>query len=208
MRIRILSTAVLTAAILAACGESGTGPGQSEGITRADAAALARALANTGVGVAQSGAAGASGASRSVSAAGTGTFSFQFDETEQCRPSGSVAVAGTLSGSWNETAQTAQFQADAAVRHQSCALRADDGGTITLTGDPDIDLSVTARAAAAGLTELRITESGAFSWEKGAGNAGRCTVNLTAQLVAGTQNIRVSGDFCGFAIDETGPIGG
>jgi hypothetical protein len=208
MRIRILSTAVLAAAVLTACGESGTGPGQTEGITHADAAALARALANTGVGVAQSGAAGASGASRSVSAAGTGSFSFQFDETEKCSPSGSVAVAGTLSGSWNEAAQTAQLQADAAVRHQSCALRADDGGTVTLTGDPDIDLSVTARAGAAGLTELHVTESGAFNWEKGAGNAGRCTVNLTAQLVAGTQNVRVSGDFCGFAIDETGPIGG
>jgi hypothetical protein len=208
MRIRILSTAVLAAAMLAACGESGTGPSQTDGITRADAAALARALANTGVGVAQSGAAGASGASRSVSAAGSGSFTSQFDDVQQCSPSGSVAVAGTVSGSWDQAAQTAQLQASAAVRHQSCALRADDGGTITLTGDPDIDLTLTARAAAAGLTELRVTESGAFSWQKGAGSSGRCTVNLTAQLVAGTQNVRVSGDFCGFAIDETGPIGG
>jgi hypothetical protein len=208
MRIRILSTAVLAAAMLAACGESGTGPSQTDGITRADAAALARALANTGVGVAQSGAAGASGASRSVSAAGSGSFTSQFDDVQPCSPSGSVAVAGTVSGSWDQAAQTAQLQGSAAVRHQSCALRADDGGTITLTGDPDIDLTLTARAAAAGLTELRITESGAFSWQKGAGSSGRCTVNLTAQLVAGTQNVRVSGDFCGFAIDETGPIGG
>jgi hypothetical protein len=207
MRIRILSTAVLTAAMLAACSESGTGPSQTDGITRADAAALARALANTGVGVAQSGAAGASGASRSVSAAGSGSFTSQFDDVQQCSPSGSVAVAGTVSGSWDQTAQTAQLQASAAVRHQSCALRADDGGTITLTGDPDIDLTLNARAAAAGFTELRVTQSGAFSWEKGAENSGRCTVDLTAQLVAGTQNVRITGDFCGFAIDETAPIG-
>jgi len=208
MRIRILSTAVLAAAVLAACSESGTGPSQTDGITRADAAALARALAKTGVGVAQSGASSASSNRSGVSADGAGSFSVAFDQVEQCRPSGSVATAGTLSGSWDQAAQTAQIQADAAVRHQQCALRADDGGTITLTGDPDIDLSLTARAAAAGLTELRITESGAFNWEKGAGNAGRCTVDLTAQLIAGTQNIRVNGSFCGFAIDETAPIGG
>ena len=208
MRIRILSTAVLAAAVLAACSESGTGPSQTDGITRADAAALARALAGTGVNVAQSGATRASEDHAGASADGAGSFTFAFDQVEQCSPSGSVATAGTLSGAWDQGAQTAQLQADAAVRHQSCALRADDGGVITLDGDPDIDLSLTARAGVSGLTELRITESGAFNWQKGEGNAGRCAVDLTAELIAGTQNIRLSGTCCGFAIDETGPIGG
>lgn len=206
MRIRILST-VLIAGTLAACGESGTGPSQSEGITRADAAALARALAGTGAKVAQVGAAGASSSSRDVSAAGGGgSFTFAVDATEPCRPSGTMELDGVLSGNWDQTAQTAQLDADIAVRHNACAVRAEDGGIITLTGDPDIDLTLAARAGATGLTQLRVTEVGAFSWAKGAGSSGRCTVDLTAELIAGTRNVRLSGSFCGFAIDETGPL--
>lgn len=207
MRIRILSTAVVLSATLAACGESGTGPSGADGLTRADATALARAMAGTGVGVAQGGAAGASGASRSASAAASGSVSTQFAETAPCSPSGSVAVAGTFNANWDETAQTAQIQAAAAVRHQACAIQG-DRGVVTVTGDPEIDLVLSASADASGLTELRVTEAGAFNWQKGAGNSGRCTVDLTAELVAGTRNVRVSGSFCGFAIDETGPIDG
>ncbi|HEU4456033.1 MAG TPA: hypothetical protein VFR81_23405 [Longimicrobium sp.] len=206
MRIRILST-VLIAGTLAACGESGTGPGQNDDITRADAIALARALAGTGAKVAQVGAASAStNGSGDVSAAGGGSFTFAVDATEPCQPSGTVDLDGALSGSWDQGAQTAQLDADIAVRHNACTVRADDGGIITLTGDPDIDLTLAARAGATGLTQLRITEVGAFNWAKGAGSSGRCTVDLTAELIAGTRNVHLSGSFCGFAIDETGPL--
>jgi hypothetical protein len=180
MRIRILSTAVVLSATLAACGESGTGP---------------------------SGAAGASAARHSVSAAGTGSFSTEFAQTVPCSPSGAVDLAGTLSGSWDEVAKTARLQIGAAVRHQACAIQG-DRGVVTVTGDPDIDLAISASGDATGLTELRVTEVGAFNWQKGAENSGRCTVDLTAELVAGTRNVRVSGSFCGFAIDETTPIDG
>lgn len=208
MRIRLFSV-VLVSAALAACSGDATGPNNNEGITEADAAAVARAILNTGVGVARDGAAGAPAAARrNVSGAGNGTFSFTFDTTEPCRPSGTVDVAGTLSGSWNEAALTATLASDLSLRHANCAVPTDDGGTITLDGDPDIDLTLAATSGPQGLTALRITEVGAFNWDKGNGNAGRCTLDLTAELIAGTQNVRLSGTFCGFAVDVTGPLDG
>jgi hypothetical protein len=201
MRKRVL-TPVLLCAALAACGGDGTGPGGGE-LTRAEAEAINRAILALGSGVAEG---GASQAQASRAAAGApSTFTFDFDTTEPCRPSGTVALAGRMSGSFDDQAQTAQLQADIAVRHQACEVPTDDGGTIRLTGDPRIDLGLNAASNASGLTAFRITERGAFTWSKGA-SSGRCTVDVTAELVAGTQNIHVFGSFCGFTFDEVGPI--
>ena len=142
MRKHVLSTAALLVALAAsACsGDGGTGADTGE-LSRADAIALNRAILGIGTGVAQ-----ANGASASRSQAGTssGTFSFNFDNTVPCLPSGSVAAAGTVSGSWNSAAQTGQLQAAMGVRHQGCTVRTNDGGTVTLNGDPDIDLTLAA----------------------------------------------------------------
>jgi hypothetical protein len=206
MRIRVLSVALVSAA-LAACSGDSTGPISNDGINEVDAAAVARTILSTGVGVARDGAAGAPAAARrNVSAAGSGTFSFAFDTTEPCQPTGDVDVAGTLSGSWNETALTASLSSDLSMRHNGCAVRTEQGGIITLDGDPDIDVLLTATAGPQGLTALRLTESGAFNWSKGDGNSGRCTLDLTAELITGTQNVRLSGTFCGFSVDVTGPL--
>lgn len=207
MRIRVFSVALVSAA-LAACSGDSTGPANGEGITQADAAVVARAILSTGVGVARDGAAGAPAAARrNVSGAGNGTFSFTFDTTEPCQPTGTVAVAGTLSGSWNETAQTASLSSNLSMRHDDCAVRGEQGGAIVIDGDPDIDVTLTATAGPTGITDLRLTETGAFNWSKGS-NSGRCTLDLTAQLVAGTQNVRLSGTFCGFNVDVVGPLEG
>ncbi|HEX8695673.1 MAG TPA: hypothetical protein VF746_24880 [Longimicrobium sp.] len=202
MRKRVL-TPVLLCAALAACSGDGTGPGGGE-LTRAEAEAINRAILALGSGVAQGGTSQAQ-ASRAAAAA-PNSFTYDFNTTAPCKPSGSVALAGHMSGSFDDQAQTAQLQADVAVRHQACEVPTDDGGTIRLTGDPRIDVGLNAASNAGGVTALRVTERGAFTWAKGAGSSGRCTVDVTAELVAGTQNVHVFGSFCGFTFDEVGPI--
>jgi hypothetical protein len=199
MRKRVL-TPVLLCAALAACSGDGTGPGGE--LTRAEAEAINRSILALGAGVAQGGASQAN--AYRAAASDPSTFTYQFSTTEPCHPSGSVALAGRVSGTFDRS-QSGQLQADVAVRHRACEVPTDDGGTIRLTGDPDIDIGLNASLNLGELAAFRITERGAFTWSKGAGSSGRCTVDITAELVAGTQNVHVFGSFCGFSIDETVP---
>lgn len=202
MRMRLLTPAVLLAA-LAACdgGGSGgtTGPDGRE-LSSQERAALSRAIVGTSTGVARG------GASLDVSRdgePGTGSFTVTINQTAPCQPSGSVKVAGQMTGAWNGTAQTAQLQAGFAVAHQACAVHTENGGTVTLTGDPDIDVTLTATANAQGLATLSATQVGAFTWARGDGNSGRCTVDLVAELVPGTEKVNLTGTFCGVSVTGT-----
>jgi hypothetical protein len=204
MRHRVLLAAAVTSVFaLAACdGGGATAPGDSP-LTAAQAASLNRALLATSAGFAGGEVpAGARGA-RAVRADGTGTFSFTFGTTAACSPSGSVALAGTLGGAFDSQVQTAEVNANVGIRHQACAVRTDDGSVFTLNGDPKVDVVLHAASNGAGLTVFHLAETGAFTWNRGDGNSGRCTVDVTADLVAGTQSVRLTGTFCGFAVDGT-----
>jgi hypothetical protein len=204
MRKRMLSAAALfAAAALAACdGGSATAVGDSQ-LSAAQAASLNRALLATGAGFASGSVPAGARGTRSMDAAGTGSFTFTFNTSAPCAPSGSMGLAGNLAGSADATAHTAAVQANVAVKHQSCRIRTDDGSTFTLNGDPKIDITLNAASGPNGLTAFTLTESGAFTWDRGDGNSGRCTVDVTASLVTGTQNVKLTGSFCGFAVDGT-----
>jgi len=210
MRKRMLSAAMalVTTAALAACDAGGaTGVGDTQ-LTAGQAASLSRALFATGATFASGGVpAGARGA-RSVNAVGSGTFSFNFNTTQPCAPSGTVGLAGTLGGSVDGVAKTGTVQANVGVTHNACAVKTDDGATFTLSGDPRIDVTLNAASGANGLTAFTLTEVGAFNWTHGDGNSGHCTLNVSANLVTGTQNVKLSGTFCGFPVDGTVPVGG
>jgi hypothetical protein len=209
MRHLFFRAAAVTAAALAAAacdGRGTTGPGAP--LSPADAASLSRAVYALGAGLANGGIPSGVRGNQTVLANGTTTFSFNFDTSRPCSPSGSVGLAGAIAGGADAAARTAQVQLNVAVRHQACTVQADNGNTFKLTGDPRIDVSIAAAANAAGATAFHATEVGAFTWERGSGSSGRCTVDLLADLVPGTQTVRLSGSFCGFAIDQTVAAGG
>jgi hypothetical protein len=202
---RILPLTLLAAASLAAAacdGRGTTGPGAP--LTQADAASLSRALFAVGAGFADGNVPSGARGNRTVLANGSTTFSFSFDHSQPCAPAGSVGLAGAVSGAV-DVGQGAQVQVNVAVKHAGCTVQTDNGGTFKLTGDPKIDIALTARADAGGLTAFHATETGAFTWERGSGSSGRCAVDVTADLVPGTQNVRLSGTFCGFSVDQTVP---
>lgn len=199
---RIVPIALLASAALsaAACdGRGATGPGAP--LTQADAASLSRAVFAVGAELANGGVPSGARGNRTVLANGTTTFSFSFDTSQPCAPGGSVGLAGAMAG--GADGQAAQVQVNVAVAHKGCVVRADNGATFRLTGDPKIDVALSAAASASGVTAFHATEVGAFTWERGSGSSGRCAVDVTADLVPGTQNVRLSGTFCGFAVDQT-----
>lgn len=207
MRHPIFRAAVLVSAALAAsaCDGRGTGPGVP--LTQADAAALSRAVFAVGAGFANGSVPAGARGNRTDLANGSTTFSFSFNTTQPCVPSGSVGLVGAMSGAANLAGQAAQVEVNVAVQHQGCTVQTDNGGTFKLNGDPKIDVALTATAGLAGLTALHATEKGAFTWERGSASSGRCAVDVTADLVAGTRTVRLSGTFCGFAVDQTVPVG-
>jgi hypothetical protein len=203
---RIFPLALIASAALAAAacdGRGTTGPGAP--LTQADAASLSRAVFAIGAGFADGSVPAGARGNRTVLANGTTSFSFSFNTTQPCVPAGSVGLAGTVSGA--VAGQTAQVEVQVAVQHDGCTVQTDNGGAFKLTGDPRIDVALTAAAGASGLTAFHATEVGAFTWERGE-SSGRCAVDVTADLVPGIQNVRLSGTFCGFAVDQTVPVRG
>lgn len=208
MRQRLFRAAalILAAATVAACdGRGTTGPGVP--LSAADAASLSRALFTLGADLADAGVPAGARGNKRVLANGATTFTFSFETSQPCTPSGNVGLAGAISGAADATAQAAEVQLNVAVKHNGCTVSTDNGGMFKLTGDPKIDLVLAAAAGPSGLTALHLTEVGAFTWDRGSGSTGRCSVDLVADLVPGTQNVRLSGTFCGFSIDQTVPTG-
>jgi hypothetical protein len=207
MRARALTTALLLSGslALAACdgGDGGgTGPDRDQ-LTRAEVEALNRAMIGTGRELLSTSSGASAGSS---AAAGSGSFTFDVDHTEPCPPGGSVRLSGELSGSWDDEAQTGALGADFAVQHNACKVRTEEG-TLILTGDPDIDVTFAAASDETGITDLVITQRGAFTWERGNGaSEGRCTLDVTAELIPGTQQVQISGQFCGIEIDAVEDI--
>jgi hypothetical protein len=203
-RLPSLAALVLAAGAVTACdGRGTTGPGTP--LTQADATALSRAVYAAGASFAGGAVPGGARGNQTVLADGSTTFSFSFDSSKPCVPSGSIGVAGALSGA--VTGQSAEVQVNVTLKHAACVVRT-DGGSFTLTGDPGIAVALNARVDAARLSGLHATETGAFTWERGSGSSGRCVVDLAADLLPGTANVRLSGSFCGFSVDQTVPVEG
>jgi hypothetical protein len=198
MRNRVLASLVALSAVLAACdgSKSATGPGAQ--LTAADAAQLNAALYS----------ATAASARQAVVphgdriAASTGTAGSTFASTVPCSPSGDVKLAGSWNVGFDTSVPSATVHVAGTATHEACAVKTQQGATFTLNGKPAINLTVDASTGAAGLTAFHATETGAFSWTND-GGSGDCSVNVTADLVAGTQNVKLSGTFCGFPVDQT-----
>lgn len=209
MRILLPST-LLLAASLAACGGESTGPGDERprDLSTSEATAVGRALLAPGVGVAQSGVNGTTpSASREPGGPSTAleTGEVPFGFTLPCKPSGSVNVDGTIGAAWDVVTQLVAVHARITLRHQACPVQTDNG-LLTVTGDPAVDLTLTAAGDATGVKALLITQTGAVTWTRADGTSGRCAAQVAGAAIAGTPNYHVYGTVCGVSVDFTGPI--
>ncbi|HEU0053706.1 MAG TPA: hypothetical protein VFQ39_11030 [Longimicrobium sp.] len=200
---------------LAACGGDSTGPGNDPpGISPSEANAVSRALLSPGVGVARSGVVGQtpSGSREpggrldsSVPSAQIQTGEIPFGFTLTCTPSGSVNVTGTFGAAWDIVTQLVGVHARVTLRHQACPVQTDNG-LLTVTGDPAVDLTLTAAGDATGVKALLLTEKGAVTWTRADGTSGRCFAEVAGAAIAGTPNYHVYGTVCGVTVDFSGPL--
>ncbi|HEX2077680.1 MAG TPA: hypothetical protein VHG08_08220 [Longimicrobium sp.] len=192
----------------AACGDGGTGPGDAASLTAAEAAELNRAVFGIVQEMVRAAPLGAlsSGSTldEGVLAAGN-SFTVPIQETHACTPSGSTAITGTATVQWGDPVGSSALQAQISATPAACAHRTQKGDVITISGDPDIDVTVSAAADASGPTAFQLAETGAFTWARGAAT-GRCTVDVGAQLNPAKTHVVVSGTFCGFPVSESIPI--
>ena len=203
-------TAIVMAAALAACGGEGggsgspTAPSQPRTLTSAEATAVARALVSPSVNVAQRGntPSGSSAPSYETSV-GNGEIPFNF--TVPCKPTGSANLNGRLSAVWSNEQVAFLVQAFVAVRHQACPVQTDHG-VVTVTGDPNVELSLTAAVNATGIVALLGTEKGTIRWTTADGASGQCHADVQALAIAGTPNYHVWGTVCGKSVDHTGAL--
>jgi hypothetical protein len=207
----LLTFTLLLTATLAACGGDSTGPGNSEpprGLSTSEANALSRVLLSPGVGVAQSGLSGSAATNSrepASDAAALEAGEVPFGFTVPCQPSGSVNVTGTLGAAWDVVAQLVAVHARITLLHQACPVQT-ESGLLTVTGDPAVDLTLTAAGNATGVKALLITQTGAVTWTRADGTSGRCAAQVAGAAVVGTPNYHVYGTVCGVTVDFTGPI--
>lgn len=196
--------------LTAACGDGGTGPGDDASLTAAEAAELNRAVFGIVQEMVRAAPLGSLSTGSSVNAdvlAAGNSFTVPIQETHACTPSGSTAITGMATLQWGDPAGSGALQAQISATPAACAHRTEKGDVITISGDPDIDITLAAAADANGPTAFQMTETGAFTWARGAAT-GRCTVEVAANLNAAKTHIVVSGTFCGFPVSESVPVEG
>jgi hypothetical protein len=197
MHTRTILGATLAMAVfaLAACDQSATGS-DATSLSRDDAAALAPDYSQ----MAESdlGAPSFSAASLDVI-----TTTTTFTRTHTCPVSGSVTVAGTLVVSGDRETHTASSTLNATRTDDACTFNLHSGGTVTVTGNPNIVVTG-AWSITNGVPGVRtVTHKGSFNWTRSGGGSGTCTVDLTATWDPATHTAHVQGTFCNRTVDVT-----
>ncbi|HEX6039891.1 hypothetical protein [Longimicrobium sp.] len=188
----VLAASAMAASACSGDGATGPEPGGGATLSAAEVTQLNQAILAASVSARESG-------TPPVGAA-TGAMGYTFTQTAPCPAGGNVDLDGDMNIAWNTTARTASLSTDFAVKHGACGHRMDNGSVVTLTGDPDIDVSLDLSTGPGGLSSLSVRETGAFNWSRDDGNGGRCSMDVTATLNASTRVVSISGTFCGVPV--------
>jgi hypothetical protein len=189
---------------VAACDQS---TGLSGGISQADANQLAADMdavstlgtSDVGIGPSFSLSVG-NGAAASVSA--PITFDNSFSVSKDCPKGGSVAIAGTIAGTGDQTTHSLTVEANATRTDASCAFQTKNG-VLTLNGNPNIAYKGNLNIVNGALSGLQTqTHKGSFTWAR-PGGSGSCDVDLASSFDPATHTATVTGMFCGFTVNVT-----
>jgi hypothetical protein len=192
--------AIFSAAlVLAACSDDTLEP-TGDRLTRAEASIIANNVtANSEQTVAMPEAATVSS---SVVAADPVDFTQELELNITC-PAG-----GTLQQKWNVIATIDQDVGDFSLdvvgfqKHLACAYQ-HEGITITVDGDPDIDMKAHIATDNHRPSEHTLEIDGAFKWTASDGRSGTCPITLDAVTDFGARKRTVNGNVCGHTVTET-----
>jgi hypothetical protein len=200
---------VCTAGLLLAIAACDQATGPSTGISQADANQLAVDMdavstlgtSDFGLGASFSIGIDGSGSSASVSAVPI-PINNQFTVTKQCPKGGQVAIAGTTIGTGDRATHSLTLEVNATRTDTNCAFETRDG-VLTLNGNPNIAYKGNLNIVNGALSGLQTqTHKGSFTWTR-VGGSGTCDVDLTSSFDPATRTVKVTGSFCGHAVNVT-----
>lgn len=122
---------------------------------------------------------------------------FTFERTRPCRVSGEVVANGE--GTKLHYGQTVELSVSG-VRHQIECARVRGDVVITINGIGAFDAF--RKRVERVLVEAKSTVHGAFRYETSDGRSGRCEYRIMRELIPGTDQIKVTGTFCGHEVDR------
>ena len=144
----------------------------------------------------------------SPDAAGTATFDLNagagtFERTHACPAGGSVTVSGTVDRTIDRATLTGTLAVSAKRVENACAVKQRNGVTVTVTGQPNTTIGVTASFNKGVPGVITQTQKGAFAWSRSNGRSGTCAIDLTSTFDPATRTATIKGSFCGRPVDET-----
>ena len=200
----VVSGITALALSLVACGGDSTSP---HGTLSADeSAALAMQMASTVQGSAATSA--ASSMSRHIDGLNLASapVSLNLDTTVPCPLGGDTHLTLAVSGTVDQTAQTATLDLTGTNAPHECGYHVKQVD-VHVTGNPS--LTQTAHVAVdhgQPVGTQSFTAGGGFTWSTNDGRSGSCTIAYTASANYSTNTVNVHGSVCGTTIDYTGPI--
>lgn len=193
---------------LAACGGGdATAPAAATNLRADEAAQLAVEL---GMALSSATAAPATGTSAGGVAASVAAvpFSHSVSMTVPCPRGGSTKLTGSATGDYDATAQKLVMDVTATQEPQECGVLVKQV-TFTTSGAPNLASSAHMEFTA-GTQAGKFTSStkGGFSWKASDGRSGSCTVDYTSSADFTAKTVKVTGSFCGTALDYSGSFTG
>lgn len=208
-RMRAMSGWCAAAALgLAACGGDFTSSGDP--LSESEATDLGQALVEQGFvglgGLSASPPAGAPGANEKAA----GRVTVTLNDTAPCEGGGTVALAGKLTGDFNQTTGAGTITYDYTVAPAACKVTTTGGKVFTLTGEPNLKATGDFNWSSTSL-KGSLSYDGKFQWESADSRSGSCGVNLSAKYEmtinsntgATSGSATISGEVCGITVNRT-----
>jgi hypothetical protein len=184
--------------VLAACSDDAAGP-TGDRLTRAEAGVIA---GNVTANSEQTAASPQMNVNGDASASDPISFSNDLEINVPCPVSGRLQQRWTARVNFDQEAGTFEMEVNGNQKHLACAFR-HEGVTLTVDGDPDIDIEAHVATANHRPTVHTLSIEGAFKWSASDGRSGSCPITLDAVTNFAARTRTVEGDVCGHTIKET-----
>lgn len=134
---------------------------------------------------------------------GMGDPSATFKRQHACPGGGVSIVEGQRVITRDPATRSGSSQVNATRTDSACTIpaRGRRGGTVTITGSPNIQLTANGTWTNGVVGVHTHTQKGSFTWARSTGGTGTCTVDLTGTFNSAAQTRTLTGTFCGRTVN-------
>jgi hypothetical protein len=131
------------------------------------------------------------------------TFNHTFAATANCPVSGKVELQAELDVARYPDEDRLVADLGGSQRHDKCRVPLRRGGTIEVTGAPNLSWEMHFEAVQGQLVgELTAEYKGGFTWAKSDGRSGQCTVDFSGKVNPEEGKATLEGKFCNISVTK------